>query len=210
MSITKTLRPGRGKVARACAALALAWLALPAAQAATITYFTTLSGAAEAPPNASPASGWARVTIDQALERMRVEAAFQDLLGPATVAHIHCCTAVPGAGNVGVATPTPSFPGFPAGAFSGSYDVEFDMTMASSFNGSFITNNGGTPATAFLALVAGMNEGRAYFNLHTQSFPGGEIRGFLQVQRVPEPLSGTLAALALLLAAGAGRRRAAD
>jgi len=32
-----------------------------------------------------------------------------------------------------------------------------------------------------------LEAGEAYFNIHTDVFPGGEIRGNLQVAAVPEP-----------------------
>ena len=54
-----------------------------------------------------------------------------------------------------------------------------------SYNPSFITNNGGTPASAEAALIAGILAGRAYLNIHTVNFGGGEIRGFLVA--IPEP-----------------------
>jgi hypothetical protein len=59
------------------------------------------------------------------------------------------------------------------------------MTLAASYNPDFITNNGGTVGSALNALVAGLDSGRAYLNIHTSMFAGGEIRGFLQP--VPEP-----------------------
>ena len=88
-------------------------------------------------------------------------------------------------------TPTPLFPGFPVGVTSGSYDMTFDMTMASSYNAPFLTANGGDTTAAFNALLAAHVEGRAYFNIHTTAFGGGEIRGFF----IPTPGGG--AALAL-------------
>jgi hypothetical protein len=125
---------------------------------------------------------------------MLVQVAFSGLTGTITVAHIHSATAVPGVGTAVVATPTPTFPGFPSGVTSGSYDQLFDMTLASSYRAGFITSNGGTPATAQIALFEGIQSGKAYVNLHTTTFPGGEIRGFLQP--VPEP-SSTVGFLAL-------------
>lgn len=184
------------------AALALA-AALPAAAHETI-YVADLSGAAEAPPNASPGTGTVRVTIDFDLVTMRVEASFSGLIGTTSAAHIHCCTASPGVGTAGVATPVPSFPGFPSGVTSGSYDQTFDMTDAGSYNPAFVTASGGTVGDAFAALVAGMDGGQAYLNLHTSIFPGGEIRGFLAP--VPEPETYALMLLGLALVGAATRR----
>jgi hypothetical protein len=83
--------------------------------------------------------------------------------------------------------------GFPIGVKTGTYHNTFDMLLAASYNPTFVTNNGGTTANAFLALLNGLNAGKAYFNIHASFATGGEIRGFLQ--RVPEP--GTLALLGL-------------
>lgn len=148
---------------------------------AQIYKVTDLSGANEEPPNLSSGIGNATVTITG--PTMRVQATFSGLAGTTTAAHIHAPTAVPGGGNIGVATTTPSFPGFPSGVTSGTYDVTFDMTDASSYNPSFITNyGGGDIATAFEVLKTALNNGTAYFNIHTNMFPGGEIRGFLALQ----------------------------
>lgn len=176
------------------------------ALAATVNYQAVLTGLAEAPANNSPGIGRALVTLDDSNFTMRVIADFSGLTANVTAAHIHCCTSLPLAGTAGVASVTPTFTGFPA-AMSGSYDRTFDMTVvAGSWNQGFVNNNGGQPATAFQALRRGLDEGRAYLNIHTSAFPGGEIRGFLQL---PEP--GTLALVAAALAAGglARRRRSA-
>ncbi len=165
------------------------------ARADLIRYSATLSGAAEAPPNASPGTGFTVVTFDTDAHTMRVEATFSGLIGTTTASHIHSATVLPGVGTAGVATQVPSFTGFPLGVTSGTMDTTFDMTLASSYRPGFITASGGTPALAEAALLQGALDGKAYFNIHSTQFPGGEIRGFLAI---PEPTS-----LTILLGVGA-------
>lgn len=185
------------------------------AQATPVHYGTLLTGMYQNPPIVTLAYGIANVWIDAVANTMRVDVTFNLLAGPATAAHIHCCVAAPG--NAGVATPVPSFPGFPIGATSAGfttpeYDQTFDMTLASSYNPAFITANGGTPLTAEAALFAGIMDGTAYFNIHDTVYPAGEIRGFLQrapVMPAPEPATLALAGFGLLAAFGLRKRRAA-
>ena len=188
----------------AATALALAVAALPAT-AHEVIYKAFLTGAAESPPNASTGLGVAVITFDLDLFTMQIQTTFAGLTGNVTASHIHCCTAVPGAGNVGVATQTPTFVDFPLGATFGSYDHTFDMTLASSYNAPFITANGGTVSTAFTALINGIDAGRAYLNIHSSFAPGGEIRGFLAP--VPEPASYGLMGVGLLALGAFMRRR---
>lgn len=160
-----------------------------------VLYVANLSGLNEATPNDSPGTGTALAIYDSVLHTLHVEASFSGLLGPTSAAHIHCCTPTPGVAPAGVATQVPSFMGFPLGVMSGTFVNTYDLTLDSSWNPAFITANGGTATGAEAALAAGLDEGRAYFNIHTAlplGFPGGEILGFLQV---PEP--GTLALLGL-------------
>lgn len=186
--------------------LVAAALSLPA-QALQIVYWATLDGASESPPVASAGTGTVQVTFDTDLMTMTVVADFDDLIGNTTASHIHCCTPVAGEGTVGVATYPATFPGFPVGVQSGGYVQTIDMALAASYTAAFVTASGGTVDGAFAALLAGLSDGRGYFNIHTSFAPGGEIRGFLY--RVPEP--GTLVLMGLgLLAIGlvnAKRRR---
>jgi hypothetical protein len=189
----------------ALATLALVGVAAPA-RAGTIVYLANLDGPSEDPPVASPGTGFARLTIDDLANTFRIEAWFSGLVAGTTVAHIHGPTAAPLAGNAGVMTPVPSFPGFPVGVTSGTYDATFSMTELSTWRPAFVTANGGTAAGAAAAFLAAVADGKAYLNIHTTQFPGGEIRGFFQP--VPEPSSLILGSLAVvgLTAFRLGRR----
>lgn len=158
---------------------AFAVLALAtAANAAPIQYAATLSGPNESPPNASPGIGSATLEVDTATHLWTMHVSFSGLLGNTTASHTHAPTANPGVLTAGVATTTPYFAGFPIGVTSGTYDNTFDMTLSSSYNSTFITNNGGTTASAELALAQAIADGKAYLNIHTQAVGSGEIRGF--------------------------------
>ena len=168
----------------ACAAAAI--LAFSGSAHATVFVFQgVMLGSNENPPNASPATGFTSVTLDDVTDLLDVDVTWSGLTAPAAAAHIHCCTA-PGT-NIGVAIP---FTAFPA-ATSGHYVNTFDLTMAATYTSSFLTNfGGGTAAGAETALLNGLLAGRAYSNIHDANFPGGEIRTFLQP--VPEPASWAL------------------
>ena len=142
-------------------------------------YTASLSGAKESPPNSSPGTGNAVVTIDGVAMTMIVHVTFSALMAPTTASHIHAPAAVPGTGTAGVATAVPTFTGFPLGVTSGTYDHTFDMTLASSYNPAYLAANGGTPAAAFAALQTALANDKAYLNIHTTAVPSGEIRGFL-------------------------------
>jgi len=142
-------------------------------------YFADLSGPAESPPTSSLGTGSARVDLDLTAHTLQVQVTFGGLVAATTASHIHACTTTAAIGTAGVATQVPTFVGFPLGVTSGSYVHTFDTRDAATYNPAFVTANGGTAAGAESALAECVATGRAYLNVHSTAFPGGEIRGFL-------------------------------
>jgi hypothetical protein len=159
-------------------------LPVPVAYAIPITFVGSLTGANEVPPVPSPGTGLATVVLDSTAQTLQVNATFSGLTSITSAAHIHCCA--PLGTNAGVATTVPAFPGFPLGVTSGSFSsVVFDLTQPTIYNPAFVTLQGGTIPLAEAALIAGIENGMTYLNIHTVVNPGGEIRG--QLEPVPEP-----------------------
>lgn len=114
---------------------------------------------------------------------------FEDLTGDVTVSHIHGVTNTPPDGfldNRGVLYGLDNLPGFD---FSGS--------------------SGGFLGTVDIGEVheANLLAGQTYINVHTEAFPGGEIRGQLVVNPIPIPAAFYLFATGLIALVGAARRR---
>lgn len=161
-------------------AVLLCGAAVPAAAA---TYSTTLSGANETLPNASPATGFGTLYLTPDQNTIFVNLSWTGLTAPAAAGHVHCCAAQ--GANAPVAI------GFsPAALITGSLSASYDLTLLATYSGGFLAANGGTAASARSAFLTGLGNGLAYYNIHNANFPGGEIRG--QLAAVPEPASWAL------------------
>jgi hypothetical protein len=181
-------------------------LSAPAAYAVPIEFIAILSPANEIPPTASSGTGLAKVFLDSAAHTIQVNVTFSGLTTNDVAAHIHCCLPSPFFPmNVGVATTVPAFPGFPLGVTAGTYSSALlSLTDAGTYNPAFVMAQGNSIANAEAALVAGIENGETYLNIHTTMFTGGEIRGFLVA---PEPGSLLLLGAGLVALSGIGWRR---
>lgn len=189
----------------ACSTAAMTLLTAPMSRVHAQSWMATLNGANESPANGSTGTGFASFSYDIATHLFVINVNFSGLTGTVTASHIHCCTAVAGTGTAGVATTTPTFAGFPSGVTSGTYANTLDLTSATSWNPAYITANGGTPSLAEAAFITGIGSGKAYLNIHTTAYAGGEIRGFLTA--VPEPSTYAMLGAGLLVLGVAARRR---
>lgn len=155
-------------------------LALAAEAGATVhNVFVPITGLEETPPNASPGTGGANVSFDDVTGQMIVSSGtFSGMVGPSSDAHVHGFAA----------------PGTPAGVL---FPLTFDLGVTSgTFSGS------GTFGT--VAARNNVMAGLTYINIHSQSFPSGELRGQIII---PEPASAAALALTGLGALTLRRRR---
>ena len=166
---------------------ALTACSLLSAQAAIFQYSVTLNGPNEPTPSLGTGSG--TVGYNDVTHLLQLQVSFTGLVATngtgVTQSHIHGPTVSPFTSTAGVVITPGTLPGFPLGVTSGNYSTTLDMTLASTYPAAYITANGGTTAGAEAAWAAAMAQGRTYWNIHSQAFPGGEIRGFLVA--VPEP-----------------------
>lgn len=145
-------------------------LALAGASASAQTTFEAfLSGLGENPPNASPGSGFGTVVLSADQTQITVNENWSGLTAPATASHIH------GPGGAGTNAPILfPFSGVPAATAGAIPQQVFSITPTQ---------------------VGYLFAGYLYMNVHTSTFPGGEIRG--QLLLVPEPSSLALFGLGL-------------
>ncbi len=130
---------------------------------------------------------------------------WENLTGNFTATQVHCCTETPLVGTAGPATILVEWP-YGGQTTSGNIGSYADTTNLFFFDAAFFAANGGTTEGAEEALLKGFQEGRAYQNILTSTYPAGEIRGFLVVP-VPEPERTSLIGVGLAVLACLKRRR---
>jgi hypothetical protein len=110
----------------------------------------TYSGTQEVPPNGSPGTGTIVGTFDNVTKVLSYTINFSGLVGNTTAGHFH------GPAGIGFNAPVLiGYAGFPTGVQSGSYANSHVLTPLQETH-----------------LMAGL----VYSNIHTNQFPGGEIR----------------------------------
>lgn len=145
------------------AATAVSVIATASAAPAAVTYHAHLRGFKEVPPNASSATGFTTVVLNDTETQITVTSSFSGLSSPANGAHIH--EQVPGV-NGAIVFP---FSGVPA-ATSGTIGPETFAISA--------------------AQVAKLKAGDYYVNIHSNTLPGGEIRGQIVLKSFTAALDG--------------------
>lgn len=152
-----------------------------AAPAATISLFSSLDGAQAGV--ASPGVGTGIVTYDNVSNLLSWDITFSGLLAGTTAAHFH----------------GPAAPGVSAG-------VQVAIPLGSSLGQTSGTVIGSATITNLQA--ADLLANLWYINIHTSQFPGGEIRG--QVNVVPLPAAVWLFGSGMLALLGMARRQRRD
>jgi len=167
------------KLLQHLALAALAGMFSVPASAAIINLTASIDGNQEAPPTGSPGTGTGIVTLDDVTNLLNWNITYSGLIGTPTVSHFH-----------GPA---------PIGANAG---VQVDI----------VANSGGSIASPMIgfATITDAQEvdllaGLWYINIHSSTFPGGEIRG--QVNVVPIPAAVWLFGTGLIGLIGIARRK---
>jgi hypothetical protein len=152
----------------------LAWAAVAFAGplVADSVYDGTMTGDVISPPVSTTATGTIGVWLhDHVLE---LDLAFSGLSSISTGGHIHCCADLPTTAGVAILLPS-----FPLGVTSAVYPVDLALDSAATYQATFLNNfGGGTAAGAEAALIDGFRRQRAYFCVHSTTYPASELRAY--------------------------------
>jgi CHRD domain len=143
--------------------LALTFALASAASAQEVKMAATLSGGEETPGVLTGAVGTAEIDVDATRRTVVVRLNLFNLPTGTTAGHIHV-------GSRGIAGPVVLDFAFPAG-LTGDQTLTFSLTQRDLRVRADIGIL--TMADAIQAIVGG----NAYVNIHTSTFPGGEVRG---------------------------------
>jgi hypothetical protein len=136
----------------------------------------TMIGYLEAPPISTAASGTFNATIDDEANEIHYTLSFSGLEGDVRQSHIHFGQRGVSAGIAAwlcetTFNPSPTGPATP--------DCPQSGTVTGTIGPGDVIGPGGQGIAAgeFGELVDALRAGRAYANVHSSKFPGGEIRG---------------------------------
>jgi hypothetical protein len=150
-------------------AVALLIALAPSAFAQTVTFTATLTGGEETPAAINTgAVGTAEVSVDVANREVAVTLKVFNIPTPTTAGHIHI-------GAKG--TPGPTVLNFPPSLVgrTGDFTMSFRLGNTAGVFNARPAIGINTIDDAIQAIVGG----NSYINIHTQQYPGGEIRGQL-------------------------------
>ena len=146
------------------------------------SYGALLIGYEEVPPVFTNGSGTVQLQINSSNTSINYTLSYGNLSSTATQAHIHFAQRpVNGGIIVYLCDNTGKAPnGTPACPSSGTVSGTVTAVDVNPPNSPAPVTGQGIAAGNFAGLVGAIEHGDAYVNVHTSSFPGGEIRGWLQ------------------------------
>lgn len=136
-------------------------------------FHAQLSGLHQVPPVLSPGSGSFRAELTDDGKSLRYELTYANLTTPATAAHIHFGHSFDNGGIMAFLCGGGDAAACPGQGGSVSGTIEPDDVLA--------IPSQGLPAGDFASVIRLMRAGLVYVNVHTPTFPEGEIRGQIEV-----------------------------
>jgi hypothetical protein len=149
-------------------------LAAPLAEAQVVPrLFTLLTGIEQVPSITSPASGAFAATLDPARQTLSFSLSYSGLSSAVQFAHIHLGERFTNGGIMAFLCGGGGKPACPqSGTVTGTVSASDIVALPAQ----------GVPAGGFAQFAQGVLAKAAYVNVHTATFPDGEIRGQIKVQ----------------------------